>query len=643
VKLRDIFASSIILLLSTAAQAQTFNQLIGFGDSTLDSGYFRYVNRGNGTEPRYATARANGGSITPSAGLMNTDFLAASFGLSLAPVSAPGGGTNYAVAGARNVAPNSGGGPSPSTVDQINNYLASTGGSANPNALYILRSGANDRASFIAANPNAPPGSFNVFVQPSLATLESSIARLSGAGARYIVLPTYFSGNQALTNYSTQLWNDVAGLGINFIPADSRALRLAVLADPARFGFTSVDPHVLGSPSQPSACHTPNGFNNASAAGYGLYCIPSTTPAGVGPTATAYLNAPNSLQTSLFSDDQHLSPAGQKIEADYIYSLIVAPSQISFLTESAIQFRRGVTLGIQEQIDISQRRMTPGFNVWFNGDISSLTLNNSSAGFPSDPSTPISGTLGATYSFNGNALIGGAVTLGSFDPTFSSGGGFKEQEVAASIFGGVRNGPLWANAIMSFGWLHYDVNRIVPLGITFETNAASTRGQNFSFAALTGYDFRYGPITHGPVVGIEVQSVGIDAFTETGSFTSLGFSNIGRPSSVTALGYRAAVDYGIWRPFAQVTWNHELENTADRMLTATLTSITAPSYSLPIVQLGRDWASAIIGTTIAFGRDWTGLAAFNAQLGQTGAMNYGGRIGVNYAINSPVSPRLITK
>jgi outer membrane lipase/esterase len=114
------------LIVAGPATAQTFNQLIGFGDSSLDSGYFRYTSSGWGVEPRFVTARANGGSITPSAGLMNTDFLAASLGLNLAPVDAPGGGTNYAVSGARNNTSNLGGGPSPSTVGQINNYLTST-------------------------------------------------------------------------------------------------------------------------------------------------------------------------------------------------------------------------------------------------------------------------------------------------------------------------------------------------------------------------------------------------------------------------------------------------------------------------------------------------------------------------------------
>jgi outer membrane lipase/esterase len=631
---------AVTAALMSPASAQTFNQFLAFGDSTLDSGYFRYTPRGNAQEPRYAAARAAGGSITPSSGIMNTQFLASYFGLTANPVDAPGGGTNFAVSGARINAPNVGGGSSPSMTQQINTYLAGNGGTANPNALYVISAGGND----LTAAGGLRGAAFNAFIQPQIGAFVSAVAGLSSAGARYIVVPNSyaisFSGGLNGPNILSQgEWNGLAAAGVKFIPADVNAMRVAIVADPSRFGFTSVDPQTLGSINFPAACHPPTGANNASSGAFGLFCVPSTTPSAV----TAYLNSPNSQQTSLFADDQHFSPAGQKIEADYIYSLLVAPSQISFLTESAIQFRRGVDLGIEEQIDITRRRQAPGFNVWFNGDLSSLKLSNSSPGFPSDPSTPLSGTLGASYAFTSNALIGGAVTLGSLDPSFSLGGGFNQKEVAATIFGAVQTGPLWADAIMSFGWLHYDVNRVVPIGISFDSNSASTHGQNFSFVALTGYDFHTGAVTHGPVIGVEIQSVGINSFTETGGFTALAFSNIGRTSTVSEVGYKAAIDYGMWRPFAQVTWNHEFDNTLNETITATLTTTTAPSYSLPIVQLGRDWASASLGTTVAFARGWTGLAAFTAQLGQTGTTFYGGRVGINYAFNDAPISRLITK
>jgi outer membrane lipase/esterase len=613
----------LALLFSTApASAQSFDQFLVFGPSNLDSGYFKLT----GGDLHFVNARANGAAMTPSGGIMVTDVLSARFGLTDISKGVSAGGTNYAVSGAKITAANSltpafpSAALTPSITQQMTNYLASTGGVANPNALYIISAGSND-----------VPGNTQAYLAQQAAIFTNSVAQLQAAGARYILIP-----NTNRNFLSTEIYKDLTAAGVRFIPADNIAMINAIRAAPDRFGLTSTALGTLPPGTSPSACSPPfNGYG-----GYGLYCVPSTTQ----PVPNvAYLNSPNAFETSLFADDIHFAPAGQKILADYYYSLIVAPSQVSFLTENAIQFRRGVTLGIQEQIDITQRRATPGFNVWFNGDVSSLKLNASSPGFPSDPSTPISGTLGASYSFGANALVGAAVTLGSQNPSFSSGGGFKEKEVATSLFGALRSGPLWANAIMSFGWLKYDVNRVVPLGITFDSNSAQTNGRNFSFAALTGYDFSYHAVTHGPVVGLEVQSVGIDNFTETGSFTSLAFSNIGRTSTVSALGYRAAIDLGIWRPFAQATWNHEFDNTANRTVTASLTTLVAPSYSLPIVQLGHDWASAVVGTTVTIGRDWTGLAAFNAQLGQNGTTNFGGRFGINYAFHSAGTLPLITK
>ena len=85
-----------------------------------------------------------------------------------------------------------------------------------------------------------------------------------------------------------------------------------------------------------------------------------------------------------FVDGAHLSTAGQIIIADYYYSLLTAPSEISFLAESIIQTTFGMIYGIQQQIDLSQRQ-APGWNVWINGNVGYLQINNSFAGFPNDP------------------------------------------------------------------------------------------------------------------------------------------------------------------------------------------------------------------------------------------------------------------
>jgi outer membrane lipase/esterase len=132
------------------------------------------------------------------------------------------------------------------------------------------------------------------------------------------------------------------------------------------------------------------------------------------------------------------------------------------------------------------------------------------------------------------------------------------------------------------------------------------------------------------MIGLTLQRVFVNDFTETGSVTSLGFGSQIRDSVVSALGYRATIDMGPWQPFAQAAWNHEFANT-DREVTAYLTTITAPGYSLPAVILGKDWGSASLGTKWKLGNGVTALGVVIAEFGQRDAATYGGQIGLNVA------------
>jgi outer membrane lipase/esterase len=87
----------------------------------------------------------------------------------------------------------------------------------------------------------------------------------------------------------------------------------------------------------------------------------------------------------------------------------------------------------------------------------------------------------------------------------------------------------------------------------------------------------------------------------------------------------------------QLAWDHELDP-LDRMVTASLTTIAAPSYSMPAVVLGRDWATATLGTQFTLTPAWSGLASFTAQLGENHAMVFGGLVGLNYALGQTLAP-----
>jgi outer membrane lipase/esterase len=214
---------------------------------------------------------------------------------------------------------------------------------------------------------------------------------------------------------------------------------------------------------------------------------------------------------------------------------------------------------------------------------------------------------------------------------------------------------LWGDVIGTWGGLQDSVNRQVPIGITQQMNLGSTSGSNTSIAAEIGYDFTTpigataapgmtykAPVqplvlTHGPVVGVIQQQVYINGYTETNSSgvpTALSFGSQTRNSTISELGYQASVRYGIWEPYAKVVWDHEWAD-LDRQVMASLTSIAAPSFIMPGVVLGRDWATATVGTRVRLGERLSGYGAVIASLGQNNVTTYGGQIGINYALDPP--------
>ncbi|MGA2942427.1 MAG: autotransporter domain-containing protein [Xanthobacteraceae bacterium] len=616
------------------AASQTFGQFIGFGDSTNDSGWYRNA-APNSTNPVYNTDFAiavtqGGGEATTNPGLVVSQYLAAKFGLTAIPADQPGG-TNYSTGDARNAQFNtvaSGGllGAVP-TVVQMQNYLAANTGLANGNALYLISSGGNDIT--YAANNIAGAVAQNAYVTTAANALLGGIVDLAAAGARYIIVPNTPSSFGTApeptlrATYNSVLWNGLAAAHVNFIPADVNAMYRAVTSNFSEFGLIA---------GAGPACTQPAGIPS----GWAVMCSPTST--------ISTLVAPNAEFTHLFADDEHLSTAGQMILGDYEYSLVVAPIEISMLAEAPVKTRAAVIDSIFNQIAISERGRNAGtFNTWVSGDVSALSTNSGYPEFPNDPGVPLSGTVGADYALAGGWLVGGAMSVGTTQQSFSLGGNFKFNEFAASFYAANTTGPFWADLVGTIGGGHYDTDRIVPIGITSQANLGTTNGSNVSVATEAGYKFFTGPVTHGPLAGITMQRVNVDGFTETdsfaavGGFTALSFADQIRDSAVTELGYKASLDLGIWQPFAKVVWDHELVS-SDRSITASLTSTVGPSYTMPAVVSGHDWAMAQVGTTVAIGRGITGYAVFVGQIGETNVVNYSGQVGLNFALNPQTTP-----
>src|SRR5262249_13571964 len=139
------------------------------------------------------------------------------------------------------------------------------------------------------------------------------------------------------------------------------------------------------------------------------------------------LVSPDAAQTHLLADNLHLSSAGQRIVADYEYSLLVAPGMISMMAEAPLKTRANVNSIIDDQMSISRRRRDPsGRGGWLSGDVASLKLDNT-PGFPGDHGTPASLVGGLDYRFANDWLIGVAFSAGAQTARFDNSFGHFRQ------------------------------------------------------------------------------------------------------------------------------------------------------------------------------------------------------------------------
>ena len=429
----------------SAASAERFDQFIGFGDSTMDTGYFRYHTTGSLTDDLEVKNAISQGATGGWAGngVMNTTILAEKFGLNADPIG--GGGTNYANGGATTVPNDQPNFPeNVTTLQQIDNYLSSVNGIANPKALYVIKTGDNDVTYFMAQTAEWQRDHPN-YLSDGAVALAGEVARLQAAGARIIVVRNSYDsallagpGGEIASEFEefydhsralgTSEWSNLAAAGVRFIPADNDSVFSFVAKNPTLFGFTASSVLFENAPSDVAA----------------LYSVVT----------------PTQQQGYLFLNGPHFTTAGQTIEADYTYSLIIAPSQISLLAESAVQSGFSRTSTIQRQVELSgQARGPKGLNAWVAADFGYAETETESH-FPSDSGNPFQGTIGADYRTASGIIFGGALTAGYQSQDFSNGGGdFDQDEQTMSVYSAYQYGQFWGTAIASYGLIQNDVKR----------------------------------------------------------------------------------------------------------------------------------------------------------------------------------------
>ncbi|ESR00852.1 esterase [Stutzerimonas chloritidismutans AW-1] len=585
--LKPLAAAVLLTCATDAAIADDgpFSQFVVFGDSLSDAGNFpdlqsptlggnptgglRFTNR---TGPTYGAGEY--------IGEVGTQRLASMLGLQslpstpLLPAVLTGNpdGTNYAVGGYR--------------TDQILDSITldstvSAGGSTrtrpgylveNPrvdsNALYYLNGGGNDIFQ-LGTNP--------VTMADAAGNLVAGVAALQAAGARYFIvsdLPdvgitplgaTAGPGGAATLNFLSDQFNaalaeQLQAQGGNYVLVNNRLLLAEVRADLAAFGF---DPNV----AQTAVCFDASGGT----------CLPDPTYS-LGGTAPD----PNRL---LFNDAVHPTTAVHQISADYLYSIISAPWEVSLLPEMG----RSALRAHLQQLDneLSARRgdwqAVGAWRTFVQGGYNRPEYD----GYGGGDGSGLSLSLGVTQRLSETWLAG--VSLGLAENSLELGRNDSEYDMRsylATAFARYEHQRLFADFSLSAGYLDYhDLKRTFALGISERTEKGDTEGTLWGAAAKAGFNLMQpgDQLQFGPFVGASYQKVEVDGYSEQGErSTALSYDDQELDSLRLSLGLFG--DYALserTRLFGEVAREVEREDEDRRDLRMSLNSVSGNSFELP--------------------------------------------------------------
>jgi len=349
-RLLSALIGAFTVLCGLPAAAQQFSQVVVFGDSLSDAGYFKPVLAASGVPPSLLTIL---GRFTTAPGPVWSELVSAYYGAPTGPSNANNGNI-FAQGGAR-VASNSSSTPTGAAqrpvTTQVTEYLTRAGGTADPNALFAIWAGANDVLQTLGAlSAGAITSDQGSAAIQAAATAEiQQIARLRAAGARYIVVfnlpnigatPGLRAAGAAASAGATQLaagfnLSLLAGLqsaGLRVIPVDSFSLLAEIQANSAAYGFTNITTPACGA------------FPPFSSGPDALFCPPQVWA------------APNANLTYLFADGIHPTTAAHAMIAQFVEQMIAAPMLHSLLAEAPLHSRQGHLRTLNDALFLAHNR-----------------------------------------------------------------------------------------------------------------------------------------------------------------------------------------------------------------------------------------------------------------------------------------------
>lgn len=235
--------------------------------------------------------------------------------------------------------------------------------------------------------------------------------------------------------------------------------------------------------------------------------------------------------------------------------------------------------------------------------------------------------MGADYLVNESFAIGLTGGYLNSEASLINGGSIETDSYRAAIYGTFFKGGFYLDGLLGLAYNSYDTDRLALLGRA----TGDTNGLEFTSMLNTGYDFRSGNLTFGPVASVAYTRVNLDGFTESGSLTPLSYSDQEQESFRTNLGARISYVIPAGRariiPSARVTWQHEFMD-ATQSIDSSFASGPGPVFTVDGPEMGRDSALVTAGLTVQFNPSVAAYAFYTGQLGRTNYDSHNVTLGV---------------
>lgn len=579
-------ACALALACAPTAFAAPYSSLTVFGDSLSDAGYaladdgspIRYTNP---VGPSFGEGEAFG-PVAPM-------LLGAQLGLAapaLASVTAQG--DNHAVGGLR--------------TDQIQETIDTflKGGRADPNALYYITSGGNDFIQFRVTSASD--------ARKAADRLTQSVETLQQSGARTIMVwllpdlgltPAAYGGFLQTTvsgwagAFNQQLLTGLSQVDAEVIPLNIPKLFAEVLQTPASFGLVPGDAAI-------ATC-----FNGQRCTENPQYGANSPTP------------DPSKL---LFNDAAHPTTTGHRLIADYAYSLLAAPWEVTLLPEMA----QGSLRSHQDELRSQWQApwQAPGsWQLLLAGSDQRLDHRAQSTSARADGSSQQL-LLGTSYRLGEHwrlGLVNGfqhqRLTAGAADSRYSL------DSYLLSAFGQYRGQHAWADLTLTGGLTRFDSQRRFALGKETRTEKGDTHGTSWALGGRWGFDLaKAGSAWQlAPFLSANYASTEVEGYREAGErATSLSFGEQQRDSRRLGLGLLGTLPLTQRLAlYGEVSAEREYENQRQRL---TLSQNALPAgldFTLDGYQVPGSLRKAHLGLRYQWNEDWSIQGAYHWQ--QTGA------------------------